>query len=166
MTYTYEIRNDYWAGDDLAFANYHQGQQFEEERNDEHMDTFDTYEEALWAIQNDPAYMNQICIRKYGVSILETHLHRFELDEWGFPIDWDDEMWERLYIPDRTGVYFDGKETVFDTFNEAKSYALGLLNGRESDEHYSEIEYEDFDTPEAYEGCRFDDMNYLRRMER
>lgn len=31
---------------------------------------------------------------------------------------------------------------------------------------YVEIEYDDMDTPEAYEGSRFDDMNYLRYMER
>lgn len=31
---------------------------------------------------------------------------------------------------------------------------------------YAEIEYEDLDTPEALEGCHFDDMNYLRYRER
>ena len=31
---------------------------------------------------------------------------------------------------------------------------------------YAEIEYDDLDTPEAMEGCRFDDMNYLRYRER
>ena len=31
---------------------------------------------------------------------------------------------------------------------------------------YAEIEYDDFDTPEAVIGTRFDDMNYLRYMER
>lgn len=31
---------------------------------------------------------------------------------------------------------------------------------------YAEIEYDDLDTLEAAEGCRFDDMNYLRYRER
>lgn len=33
-------------------------------------------------------------------------------------------------------------------------------------ETYAEIEYDDFDSPEAVLGARFDDMNYLRYMER
>ena len=33
-------------------------------------------------------------------------------------------------------------------------------------EYYAEIEYEDMDTAEAYEGSRWDDMNYTRYMER
>lgn len=31
---------------------------------------------------------------------------------------------------------------------------------------YAEVEYDDFDNPEAIIGARFDDMNYLRYMER
>ena len=31
---------------------------------------------------------------------------------------------------------------------------------------YAEIEYDDMDSAEAITGCRFDDMNYLRYMER
>ncbi len=31
---------------------------------------------------------------------------------------------------------------------------------------YAEIEYPDFDNAEAIEGAKFDDMNYLRYMER
>lgn len=31
---------------------------------------------------------------------------------------------------------------------------------------YAEVEYQDFDSPEAIDGARFDDMNYLRYMER
>jgi len=31
---------------------------------------------------------------------------------------------------------------------------------------YAEIEYDDFDDPEAILGARFDDMNYLHYMER
>ncbi len=31
---------------------------------------------------------------------------------------------------------------------------------------YAEVEYDDFDNPEAILGARFDDMNYLRYMER
>ena len=31
---------------------------------------------------------------------------------------------------------------------------------------YAEIEYDDFDNPEAIEGAKFDDMNYLHYMER
>lgn len=31
---------------------------------------------------------------------------------------------------------------------------------------YAEVEYDDFDNPEAVDGARFDDMNFLRYMER
>ena len=31
---------------------------------------------------------------------------------------------------------------------------------------YAEIEYDDFDNPEAIEGAKFDDMNFRRYMER
>ena len=31
---------------------------------------------------------------------------------------------------------------------------------------YAEVEYEDFENPEAIAGARFDDMNYLRYTER
>lgn len=31
---------------------------------------------------------------------------------------------------------------------------------------YAEVEYDDFDNPEAVYGARFDDMNYLRYTER
>ena len=31
---------------------------------------------------------------------------------------------------------------------------------------YAEVEYSDLDTQEAYEGCRFDDRNFMRYMER
>lgn len=31
---------------------------------------------------------------------------------------------------------------------------------------YAEVEYENFDNPEAVAGCHFDDMNYLRYRER
>lgn len=31
---------------------------------------------------------------------------------------------------------------------------------------YAEIEYDDFDNPEAIDGARWDDMNYLHYMER
>lgn len=33
-------------------------------------------------------------------------------------------------------------------------------------ESYCEIEYADMESEEAYNGCRFDDMNYLRYRER
>lgn len=32
--------------------------------------------------------------------------------------------------------------------------------------YYAEIEYDDFDNPEAIEGAKFDDMNYRHYMER
>ena len=31
---------------------------------------------------------------------------------------------------------------------------------------YAEVEYDNFDNPEAIDGARFDDMNYLRYTER
>ena len=44
--------------------------------------------------------------------------------------------------------------------DEGESEILGLPRT------YAEIDYSDLSTPEAIAGCRFDDMNYRRYMER
>ena len=61
----------------------------------------------------------------------------------------------------------------------AEAYDAGIMNADifcddddEEEEYYqlpqsyAEIEYDDMDTPEAILGARFDDMNYIRYMER
>lgn len=51
----------------------------------------------------------------------------------------------------------------------AASVRLAALEGWENErfpQGYAEIEYPDMETAEAYDGARFDDMNYLRHFER
>ncbi|MCD8397503.1 MAG: hypothetical protein LUD12_10065 [Lachnospiraceae bacterium] len=71
---------------------------------------------------------------------------------------------------------------AFDSYNSGKIseevYDAMLMNAddfcdEDEDEDevflpstYAEIEYSDFDNQEAIDGARFDDMNYLRYMER
>jgi len=69
---------------------------------------------------------------------------------------------------------------AFDAYNSGKIsaevYDAMILNedafcDEEEDDSflpstYAEIEYEDFDNPEAIDGARLDDMNYLRYRER
>lgn len=47
-----------------------------------------------------------------------------------------------------------------DAFVDDDDYEYGLPST------YAEIEYDDFEDPEAIAGARFDDMNYLRYRER
>lgn len=58
---------------------------------------------------------------------------------------------------------------------DAETYDAMLMNADifcDEDEddrlpsYYAEVEYDDFDNAEAIEGAKFDDMNYLRYMER
>lgn len=72
------------------------------------------------------------------------------------------------------------RENAFNLFNEGKIseevYDAMLMNELIfCDEYdyedilpdtYAEIEYDDFDSYEAIEGARWDDMNYLHYMER
>ena len=51
-------------------------------------------------------------------------------------------------------------DVVCDDEEEEGGYRYGFP------ETYAEIEYSDFDNPEAIAGARFDDMNYLRYTER
>lgn len=69
---------------------------------------------------------------------------------------------------------------ALDAYNEgridADTYDAMVMNADiftdDTDEHsnlpatYAEVEYSDFDSPEAVDGARFDDMNYLRYTER
>lgn len=61
-----------------------------------------------------------------------------------------------------------GKAECFEGFKS--KYVLMLQLADEDDgflpRTYAEVEYEDFDNPEAVAGCHFDDMNYLRYRER
>lgn len=47
-----------------------------------------------------------------------------------------------------------------------RAYELDRIFESQLPDTYAEIEYEDFDNPEAIDGARFDDMNYLRYTER
>lgn len=75
--------------------------------------------------------------------------------------------------------YADGNQKLFgaDTMRELLQYLAEeeeneIWKIEEAEEYnnlprtYAEIEYEDMDSIEAYDGCRFDDMNYLRYTER
>lgn len=60
---------------------------------------------------------------------------------------------------------------VFDEFDMDEELEMNeiasILNFQEQiPRTYAEIEYDDFDDPEAIMGARFDDMNYLRYRER
>ena len=68
---------------------------------------------------------------------------------------------------------------AFDAYNEGRideeTYDAMIQNADifcDDDDHdnlpetYAEIEYDDFDDPEAIEGARWDDMNYLHYTER
>jgi hypothetical protein len=74
-------------------------------------------------------------------------------------------------------------EMLLDAFDSGKisaeAYDVGIQNADifcdddDEDDYdcwipdtYAEIEYYDFDDPEAIDGSRWDDMNYLRYMER
>ena len=60
---------------------------------------------------------------------------------------------------------------VFDEFDMDEELEMNeiasILGIREQiPRTYAEIEYDDFDSPEAIMGARFDDMNFLRYFER
>lgn len=58
------------------------------------------------------------------------------------------------------GAVYDAMVMNADEFCEDSDEACNLPST------YAEIEYADFDSPEARDGARFDDMNFLRYMER
>ena len=72
--------------------------------------------------------------------------------------------------------YLQKAQDAFDTGRvDEETYDAMLINidifcDDDEDEHlpswYAEVEYDDFDNPEAIEGAKFDDMNYLRYTER
>ena len=55
---------------------------------------------------------------------------------------------------------YDSMVMNADVFSDEVERAYGLPST------YAEVEYDDFDNPEAIAGARFDDMNYLRYTER
>lgn len=71
-------------------------------------------------------------------------------------------------------------DRAFDLYNDGKidedTYDAMVMNADifcdEDEEYdnlpswYAEVEYDDFDDPEAIEGAKFDDMNYMRYSER
>ncbi len=71
-------------------------------------------------------------------------------------------------------------QRAFDAYNEGRIseevYDSMVMNAdvfcdEDEDEGglpstYAEVEYDDFDNPEAIAGAKFDDMNYLRYTER
>ena len=81
----------------------------------------------------------------------------------------DKTMKRAEYFDNAQKLLSEGKinEEVFwamldnaDAFVDEEEYEYGIPST------YAEIEYEDFDDPEAIMGARFDDMNYLRYRER
>lgn len=73
-------------------------------------------------------------------------------------------------------TYFDTAQKLLaegkideDVFNAMLENADAFVEDDYDDQipsTYAEIEYDDFDDPEAIMGARFDDMNYLRYFER
>lgn len=63
-----------------------------------------------------------------------------------------------------SGEVYDAMVMNADYFCDDEEDEGGYQGGLP--ETYAEIEYEDFDNPEAIEGARFDDMNFTRYMER
>ncbi len=55
---------------------------------------------------------------------------------------------------------YDGMVESADVFCDEEEREYGIPST------YAEVEYDDFDNPEAIAGARFDDMNYLRYTER
>lgn len=70
------------------------------------------------------------------------------------------ERVRKLYDDDKiTAEVYDAMIENVDVFcDDDDEYGLPST--------YAEIEYDDMESPEAVIGCRFDDMNYLRYMER
>ena len=69
------------------------------------------------------------------------------------------ELWSSGEI---SGEVYDAMLMNEDAFceDDEDEYRYGLPST------YSEIDYADMESEEAYTGCRFDDMNYSRYMER
>lgn len=63
-----------------------------------------------------------------------------------------------------SGEVYDAMIMNADVFCDDDEDRDGCEGGLPST--YAEIEYPDFDNPEAVAGARFDDMNYLRYTER
>ena len=59
-----------------------------------------------------------------------------------------------------SGEVYDSMVMNADVFCDEDEHEGGLPST------YAEVEYQDFDNAEAIDGARFDDMNYLRYMER
>ena len=59
--------------------------------------------------------------------------------------------------------------SALEDYADNEEVDLAALEGWEEERFprgYAEIDYEDMETAEAYDGARFDDMNYLRHFER
>ena len=66
---------------------------------------------------------------------------------------------------------FDSEEVSGEVYDAMVMNADYFCEDDEENEYglpdtYAEIEYDDFDNPEAIEGARFDDLNFQRYMER
>ena len=76
------------------------------------------------------------------------------------------------YLKRALDAYNSGKvtEEVYDAMVLNADYFCDEDDEDEYDsflpKSYAEIEYYDLDTPEALAGCKFDDMNFLRYLER
>lgn len=73
------------------------------------------------------------------------------------------------YLERASKLYDEGKIDA-DTYDAMLLNADAFCDDDEEDDRlpswYAEVEYDDFDNPEAIEGARWDDMNYTHYMER
>lgn len=100
------------------------GQGYDTEESECEVDSFDEAEKAL---DNNPLYYNEIDIRdESSITITEYHLSIIWRDEYG---ELDDVSFYWLYQSGKTSVWYGvSQHEDFDTFEEAKEYALKLLN--------------------------------------
>lgn len=91
-------------------------------------EVYSDYEDAFWNMNHNTLMMNEIALCDFGVEISETHMHIFDLDADGFPIDYEDNyQWDyhadRTTVVDKTGRIVK----ICNSFEAAKEYAVGLL---------------------------------------
>ena len=86
-----------------------------------------SFEDAKNSLDNNPLYYNEIDIRdESSITITEYHLSSIGRDEYG---ELDDVSFYWLYQSGKTSVWYGvSQHEDFDTFDEAKEYALKLLN--------------------------------------
>lgn len=115
---------------------------------------------------------------------ITTNTKTYEVGDYRVDITDDGKMREAWFYHKDFGVKmflfgnaveYNSEKTFIEMVEEEIPYATRdyreeYMNEVERDERlpasYCEIEYEDMESEEAVRGCAFDDMNYLRYMER